>query len=298
MLLCRRWQMDGCTHRRHSSDDSFGWVHRQGGEVYRDSFVFSSNLVDREDRRVNINYVWKTISHEIGHTLGLAHKGVQLDGSSMQEYYMIPPAPGLWAPVMGVPGKGLFAQWSNGSYPEAAGAPSNTDDDLEIISATLPLLPDEQGDSPATARVLCVDTPCSPAPSTPGLTTTTITAKTSSTSDRDYYIVTAGAQPGRQQLDMGITYEPNWSKHSVALNGSEFTQSWRVSNLRLQLQFAQQEVQVTPGLVTEWSTRQDFAVALPAAGSYTFWVQPTVQLSSENSSIQLPSSYGNVGTYR
>jgi hypothetical protein len=57
------------------------------------------NLINSEDRRVNINYVWKSISHEIGHTVGLAHKGVLLANSSRQEYYTIPPAPGLWAPV-------------------------------------------------------------------------------------------------------------------------------------------------------------------------------------------------------
>jgi hypothetical protein len=60
-------------------------------------------LINREDRKVNINYVWKSISHEIGHTLGLAHKGLLLANSSRQEYYTIPPAPGLWAPVSKIP---------------------------------------------------------------------------------------------------------------------------------------------------------------------------------------------------
>lgn len=76
--------------------------------------MLRSNLVSREDKKVNINYVWKSISHEVGHTVGLAHKGLHLADSSTQEYYTIPPAPGLWAPVMGVPGRGLFVQWSNG----------------------------------------------------------------------------------------------------------------------------------------------------------------------------------------
>jgi hypothetical protein len=67
-------------------------------------------------------------------------------------------------------------------------------------------------------------------------------------------------------LKVVITYERNWSKRSVALNGSEFAQSWRISNLRLQLRFVQQEVVVVPGPVTEWSTQQEFAVMLPEAG--------------------------------
>lgn len=48
---------------------------------------------------MSANYIWKSISHEVGHTLGLAHKGVMLANSTKQEYYTIPPAPGLWAPV-------------------------------------------------------------------------------------------------------------------------------------------------------------------------------------------------------
>lgn len=34
------------------------------------------NLITSEDRQVSANYIWKSISHEVGHTLGLAHKGV------------------------------------------------------------------------------------------------------------------------------------------------------------------------------------------------------------------------------
>uniref|UniRef100_A0A383W0A8 Uncharacterized protein n=1 Tax=Tetradesmus obliquus TaxID=3088 RepID=A0A383W0A8_TETOB len=276
--------------------NSFGWVHKPGGEVYRDSFVFSKNLITSEDRAVSANYIWKSISHEVGHTLGLAHKGVMLANSTKQEYYTIPPAPGLWAPVMGVPGRGLFVQWSNGSYPEAAGPPSNTDDDLAIISATLPLLQDEAGNTPATARMLCTQTECSPVPSNPSLITTAVRAVISGADDRDYYNVTADAQTaGPQRLKVVITYEPNWSKRSLALNGSEFSQNWRISNLRLQLQFVQQAVEVVAGPATEWSTQQQFDVTLPEAGAYTFWVEPTAQLSSN---AQLPTTYGNVGTYR
>jgi hypothetical protein len=165
-----------------------------------------------------------------------------------------------------------FARWPAASvaptsYPAAAGLPSNTDDDVAIISATLTLQPDEQGSNPATARVLCVDTTCSPSLSTPGFVTTTIKGRISSADDRDYYNVTANtATDRRQKLKVVITYQPNWSKRSVALDGSDFSQSWRISNLRLQLRFEQQEVEVLPGPVNEWSTQQEFAVTLPAAG--------------------------------
>lgn len=153
------------------------------------------------------------------------------------------------------------------SYPEAAGPPSNTDDDLAIISATLPLLQDEAGNTPATARMLCTQTECSPVPSNPSLITTTVRAVISGADDRDYYNVTADAQTaGPQRLKVVITYEPNWSKRSLALNGSEFSQNWRISNLRLQLQFVQQAVEVVAGPATEWSTQQQFDVTLPEAG--------------------------------
>jgi hypothetical protein len=130
----------------------------------------------------------------------------------------------------------------------------------------LPLLPDEEGQSPKTARVLCTHTECSPLPSNPALADTTVKALISGADDRDYYNITAGAQPGQQRLKVVITYEPNWSKRSLALNGSEFSQSWRISNLRLQLQFVQQSVEIVPGPVNEWSTQQEYDVTLPEAG--------------------------------
>jgi hypothetical protein len=133
---------------------------------------------------------------------------------------------------------------------------------LAIISATLPLLADEQGTNPATAQVLCMDTTCNPSVSNPGHVTTTVKGRISSADDRDYYNATADMGA----LKVVITYEPNWSKRSIALNGSEFSQSWRISNLRLQLQFEQQGVEVLPGPVNEWSTQQEFAVKLPEAG--------------------------------
>lgn len=50
---------------------------------------------------------------KVGHTVGLGHMGYVQDGVR-QEYYRPPNGPTLWVPIMGVPGNGLYAQWSNG----------------------------------------------------------------------------------------------------------------------------------------------------------------------------------------
>jgi predicted outer membrane repeat protein len=81
------------------------------------AFVFNAGLIG----------VAETISHEVGHTLGLSH-----DGTSILEYY---PGHGTgatsWAPIMGagfLP-EGLV-QWSSGEYTDA----DNSEDDLTIIT--------------------------------------------------------------------------------------------------------------------------------------------------------------------
>lgn len=82
------------------------------------AFVFNAGLIG----------VAETISHEVGHTLGLSH-----DGTSTEEYY---PGHGSgvtsWAAIMGAGflQEGLV-QWSQGEYTDA----DNGEDDLSIITS-------------------------------------------------------------------------------------------------------------------------------------------------------------------
>jgi PKD repeat protein len=81
-----------------------------------------------------------TVSHEVGHTLGLEHHG-----DALNEYYG---GHGIWAPIMGSGPSDSVSQWSRGDY---AGASNPTQDDIAVIQGFLPLAPSDHAVDQAAA---------------------------------------------------------------------------------------------------------------------------------------------------
>jgi hypothetical protein len=76
------------------------------------------------------------------------------------------------------------------------GNPTNTEDDITIISNTLPLLPDEAGNTAATATPICTITACTPLTSGSTRSRAVVNAVAHSGDDVDYYsFVAADAGP-------------------------------------------------------------------------------------------------------
>ena len=82
-----------------------------GGIAYVDSFNWSSDTPAFVYVTTG-KYIAEAASHEIGHTLGLAH-----DGSSSGEYYYGHGSGATsWAPIMGVGYDAAVTQWDQGEY--------------------------------------------------------------------------------------------------------------------------------------------------------------------------------------
>lgn len=91
-----------------------------------------------------------TVSHEVGHTLGLDHDG---DKSSGSGYYGGHGSGATgWGPIMGAPFGLNLTQWSRDTYPNA----DNSEDDLTIIVSGngFGYRPDDYGDTMSTASPL------------------------------------------------------------------------------------------------------------------------------------------------
>jgi hypothetical protein len=85
-----------------------------------------------------------SISHEVGHTFGLAHFG----GVGSAPYNE---GEGPWGPLLGQPYARTLSQWSHG----LAVSGSVQDDVAAISQSGLPCVADDHGDTPATATPLC-----------------------------------------------------------------------------------------------------------------------------------------------
>ena len=91
----------------------------------------------------NPKYIAESVTHEVGHTLGLSH-----DGSTSTSYYA---GGDGWAPIMGVGFYQPLTQWSKGQYVGA----NNLEDDYQVMSDHgLKLKPDEDENTDASGRIL------------------------------------------------------------------------------------------------------------------------------------------------
>ena len=96
----------------------------------------------------------ETISHELGHALGLSHDGMDVGGGHTEYYEGQGIIGGVgWAPIMGVSYDKNVSQWSKGEYDNA----NNNQDDLAIITSEnggVDYRVDDTGDTLSTARHL------------------------------------------------------------------------------------------------------------------------------------------------
>lgn len=133
--------------------ETWEWYTQTGGVAYMGSFtwgdgtpafVFSSLLY------YNSKYVAEAASHEAGHTLGLYHQASYENGVKTADYN---PGTGSgetsWAPIMGMGYYNNLTLWHNG-----LNANGQNQDDLGIITRTLPYKNDDFGNSTSTAAPL------------------------------------------------------------------------------------------------------------------------------------------------
>lgn len=93
-----------------------------------------------------------TVSHEVGHTLGLFHHG----DTSNPYYGGHGSGATKWGPIMGSAFFTSLQQWSHGTYP---GANNSGQDDLATIATTIPYNPDDYPNAIAGPNLTSLNQP-------------------------------------------------------------------------------------------------------------------------------------------
>lgn len=120
-----------------------------GGVAYLNSFSNSSGNPCWSYNSNNVRIMAMTISHELGHTVGLSHDG-RITPSDEDYYGGHGTGVTRWGPIMGAPFSAAVTQWSKGEYYLAD---RTSQDDLAVITRTqnFGYRTDEAADTPALA---------------------------------------------------------------------------------------------------------------------------------------------------
>jgi hypothetical protein len=141
-------------------------------EFYKPAFIFYDTLLKSEKN------IAEAISHEVGHTVGLSHQGT----SNSAYYYGQGAGTTGWAPIMGAGYNKELTQWSKGEY---LGANNKVDEFSVMQKHGLNLIPDDHGNSSATATKLVGNI-------VNGKTLFALNGLVSSTTDIDVFKFTSG----------------------------------------------------------------------------------------------------------
>ena len=245
------------------------------GQVDRPSAVVEPAWVFASGVSQSPKGIAEAAAHEVGHTFGLEHHGVDRGNGDWDEYYA---GHGTWAPIMGAAYDRPVSQWSNGFYDGA----TNRQDDVALISAIAGRRTDEGGDGWGSP-----------------LRVTDGTAYVNGSTDGDVYLVddcTAGARVAAvtadfaADLDIGLTLaKPSGTGATVVTSVNPIVT--KADELDVRPWYGENTAQLSSS-----AAGLDAAVDVPVGGPWLLEVRGGEGLISADGATDY-STYGSLGAY-